>query len=71
MQDGHLVGGHFLEAVPGFDGVGGVETKFESADTIQQLQPITTGIGGDVVGIGHRVPQLCFTWIKPRCFTWS
>ena len=57
MHRRKLMGQHLLDAVLGFDGVGGIEGKFKRPGLMSEIKPGSTGVSRDVIGIGDCVTQ--------------
>src|SRR4051794_33224133 len=57
MNGRELMGEHLLDAVLGLDGVGRIEGEFKRPGLMSEIEPGSTGVSRDVIGIGDRVTQ--------------
>jgi hypothetical protein len=57
MNGRELMGQHHFETVLGLDGVGRIEGEFKRPCLMSEIEPGSTGISCDVIGIGDCVTQ--------------
>src|SRR3954451_24209986 len=57
MNGRELMGEHLLDAVLGLDRVGRIEGEFKRPSLMSEIEPGSTGVSRDVIGIGDCVTQ--------------